>query len=100
MVPQVASGLFQVVEVLRAGISTNWWGLACPAHCYPSSLLTLLLTLLTGFGFGILTGILLVIGLAFKFCRLVPSSTSAGLHLVPPPGAGAALSRLSGYLHE
>lgn len=100
MVPQVASGLFQVFEVVRAGIATNWWGLACPAHCHPSSLLTSFLLLTTGFGLGLVCGFALVIGLALRYLHLVPASSSSALHLVPSPGASLALSRLSGYLHE
>lgn len=99
MVPQVASGLFQVFEVVRAGIATNWWGLACPAHCHPSSLLTSLLLLLTGFGLGLFCGFALLLGLALRYFHLIPASSSAGPHLVPSPGASLALSRLSGYIH-
>ena len=39
---QALMWLHQVVGFLQTGVSSNWWGLGCPAHCSGSLFLCLL----------------------------------------------------------
>ena len=38
-----------VLRFLQSGVSTNWWGLACPSHCGASALPLVLAAFLCGF---------------------------------------------------
>ena len=45
-----ALGAFSgVLRILQSGVSSNWWGLACPSHCGPPSFGLLLSAFLLGF---------------------------------------------------
>ena len=48
-----------VVRFLQAGIQTNWFGLACPHHCGPSSFSTVLAAFLAGVLCSLLCGLCL-----------------------------------------
>lgn len=98
MLKEMSSWLFhgsRVVEFLQLGVSSNWFGLACPHHCYPSALPSLALS----FVLGLFVGSIVTIGFGFwAFHLLLPRSSpsSQGVHSHP----GSRLSRLQGYLHE
>jgi len=40
---------WESLDFLRLGVSTNWFGLACPSHCHPASFSALGLFFLLGF---------------------------------------------------
>lgn len=93
----MSSWLFQVskvVEFLQLGISSNWFGLACPHHCGSSSLGLLGFTFLTG----LLGGFILAASLSLwiYLYLLAPSAVLPRQPLVP----AGRLARLQGYLHE
>ena len=41
-----------VLDFVKVGIETNWWGLSCPHHCGPPSLISLLISFLSGLSLG------------------------------------------------
>lgn len=84
-----ALGAFSgVLRILQSGVSSNWWGLACPSHCGPPSFGLLLSAFLLGFI--LCLGCLASLALWFLW----------GSSSVPqPPAAPAApTSRLARYL--
>ena len=57
-------------ELLQVGVASNWWGLACPAHC--SSNLTLLLAVsVASFCVGMVTTLFFFRFVHFFVLRLV-----------------------------
>ena len=87
--------LWEVVELLQVGASTNLFGLGCPSYCGSPSLTSLLLT----FFLGLLSGwicalaILLLALYHFGLVRL-PYRPAPG-----PPAQCFVPARLQGYLH-
>ena len=94
MIPPVGR-LWDLVEFLRFGVTTNFWGLGCPQYCGPPSWTSLALTFVLGFTCGLLAAGVLV-GLALYQLGFVqwPTFRRAG-----PSPAGVPSSRLQGYLH-
>ena len=86
------------LELVREGTSTNWWGLACPAHCQGTSFGAIL----AGFFAGCLVGAFAVAGLVLYLyisCGHKPQAPSQA----PPetllgPLARRRQDRLRGYL--
>ena len=81
----------EALRIVQQGLTTNWWGLGCPAHCRGSDL--------GGLSASFLLGFVAATGLwAFLFARWIlhplPSSSEQ-----PAPVSSARL-RLRGYLHE
>ena len=90
MVPEFAR-VWELIEFLRLGVSTSWFGLACPSHCYPASFSSL--------GFFFLLGLILGSAATASFgFYLLASPFDFGIRAHPSPTR--ALSRLRGYLHE
>ena len=85
----------RIVEFLQLGVSSNWFGLACPHHCYPSALSSLALAFILGFCCGFSFAICLGFW-AYQFLFQGQPSSSQGFRSPP----GSRLSRLQGYLHE
>ena len=78
------------VRLLQSGVVSNWWGLACPAHCGSPSFGSLLAAFLLGFcSCFILCGLL-----AFWVLGLRDPLPSA------PSATPRVTSRLSRYLDE
>lgn len=90
----VAARVFEGLELLRLGVATNWFGLACPAHCSPASFASLGLALLSGFLLGFVSCFILGLWL-YRF--LLPSPAAFHRSSAFPRGQ---LDRLRGYLHE
>ena len=85
------SRLWEAVELLRLGVASNWFGLACPHHCGPATFPSL--------------GLAFILGCICGFS----SACFAIYHLLRPcppvvhlchPSAGLAIDRLRGYLNE
>ncbi len=94
----VVAAFWEVVEVLRWGVASNWFGLACPAHCSPSTFASLGFAFVLGavFGFGTCLALLLIL---LRPClSFFLGSSFASPHLARP--SSLALERLRGYLHE
>ena len=92
-----------VLDFVRFGVETNWWGLGCPLHCGSPSVTALLLSFLSGLGFGLFLGALTIIYLAFKLGFLSWPSFLVPAHTNPPaapPAANPGANRLLGHLHE
>ncbi len=90
----VAARVFEGLEFLRLGVATNWFGLACPAHCSPSSFAPIALAFLSGSLLGFLA--CLILGFWLFRALLPPPQTI----LRPPCFPRGQLDRLRGYLHE
>ena len=93
----VAAALWEVVEVLRWGVASNWFGLACPAHCSPSTFASLGFAFVLGWilGFGSCLALLLLL---LRPCLDFYLGSSLASPLPRP--STRALERLRGYLHE
>lgn len=89
------SVLGSTLEFVRLGIATNWWGIGCPSHCGSSSFPLVVFALL----FGLSTGILLGLGLAFWILAL-PSSVQPSSPEHPTSHLLLRRSRLRAYLNE
>ena len=88
----LGSRVVELIEFLRLGVSTSWFGLACPSHCHPASFASLGFCLLLGFILGCASTALLGFYLfvhPLDFSR-APAS----------PAAARVALRLRGYLHE
>ena len=88
-----AARVWEAVELLRLGVSSNWFGLACPAHCSPSTFSSLGLSFLLGLLIG---GILASLSTAYIIYCLAFHFPAAHHH----PVGRRALNRLRGYLDE
>ena len=76
------------LRVLQVGVQSNWFGLACPAHCGSPTFGALLASFLLGF----ITCLVLAVGFAiWIWC---PSFLPAQHQVVEPTGA----SRLARYI--
>ena len=98
-----AFSVSSVLGLLRSGLESNWWGLACPYHCGPSSAWSLCLALLAGFALGILSGLALSVLLALKLGILsCPSALDPPEAHRPRPSGGLSpgADRILAYLHE
>ena len=84
--------VFELIEFLRLGVSTSWFGLACPSHCHPASFSSLGFCLLLGFIFGCASTALLGLYLFAHSLDFPRAPTS--------PAAARVALRLRGYLHE
>lgn len=83
--------IWGAIQFAQVGITTNWFGLACPAHCGSPLWGTVVGIFLLGFLFGCgltLFGILALLG--FRPLAAHPSTVAPS---VP-------IARLSRYLHE
>ena len=83
------SQFLDVIEFLQVAVGSNWFGLACPHHCAPSSFPTIALSFLLGLSFGLFLGCFLT----FRIIHLLWSGLESS-----SPTSAAALSRLRGYL--
>lgn len=85
--------LLGTVRVLQSGVQSNWWGLACPAHCGSPGWGALLASYLLGF-----ISCLALAGFATLWIfRVHPCDPLPTPHqVVEPTGVG----RLSRYLNE
>ena len=83
--------IWGALRFLQLGVQSNWFGLACPAHCGPPTFGALL----AAFFAGVLS--VIVLGLAFGL-RLVGFFWLPSVHPSEPQPAG--LARLARYLHE
>ena len=88
-----AARVWEAVELLRWGVATNWFGLACPAHCSPNTFSSLGLSFLLGLLFGGLLGSLSVLYLIYCLAYSSPA-------VIRHPAGRRALDRLRGYLDE
>ena len=88
--------IFEAVELFKLGVSTNWFGIACPHHCYPSSVPSLLLA----FILGLIGGILITLTFGFALARWILGSSPSGTSFPYRSSSTLHLSRLRGYLHE
>ena len=79
------------LKFLQLGVQSNWFGLACPAHCGSPAAGSLLAAFLGGF----LVCLVLVGAIGF---RLIGFSLFPVIHPSEPTSTG--LARLSRYLHE
>ena len=81
------------LEFLRLGVASNWFGLACPAHCHQASFAALGFCLLLGFILGALASAWLIFGI------LRPSNpvTIPAHHFL---SRDLAVERIRRYLHE
>ena len=71
----IPGSVTNLLEFLRFGIVTNWWGLGCPSHCGAPSISSLGLAFSSGLGFGLLLGLAGSFILCFKAGLIVlPSS--------------------------
>ena len=86
----VLSRVFDVVEVLQLAVNSNWFGLACPHHCHPSSLPSLALAFVLGLTLGFLSGCFLAFYL-FRFIAFGFGASGSTLQ-------SAALTRRRGYI--
>jgi len=95
--------LRSLVEFLRVGVVTNWWGLGCPQHCGPSSIPALIFAFCSGLGFGLFLGLVSFLFIAFRlgFLPYPAFFRSSEAHSYRPdhPAHPRASSRLSAYLH-
>lgn len=87
-----------VVGLTREAVLTNFWGLACPIHCSPSSIPLLALTFLVALLLGFLAGS------AFSFWLLcspsfaqAPSSPQDTHSTASSPPVDIVRRRLLGY---
>ena len=81
------------LEFLRLGVSSNWFGLACPAHCHPASFAALGFCFLLGLILGALLSAWLLIG---SFHQPVHTP----VHRNHFPSRELAVERIRRYLHE
>ena len=90
-----------LLDFLKLGVESNWWGLSCPSHCGPPSWTALGLSALTGLGFGLFLGFGLACALGLRL-GLLPFALRPPV--VPPvsrPSAGNHPgSRIQAYLYE
>ena len=93
MVAWLATGL----EILREGVSTNWWGLQCLLHCQSTSVGAIL----AGFFFGCLVGSLATAALGFYIyiVLVAPIPAAPAEPEVPQATLRRRQERLRGYLH-
>ncbi len=89
--------LGEILEFLRGGVASNFWGLGCPSWCGAPSWTALCLA----FGAGIATGLLLALLVLFAglyllgFLRLPVTAVTRPSFLRPE----GRHPRLQGYLH-
>ena len=79
-----ACSLRSFLDLVRSGVESNWWGLACPVHCGPPAFTSLAPSLLAGLGIGLFAGFTLAFFLAFR---------SGFLSLHPPFEVGSPAPR-------
>lgn len=92
-----------VLDFVKVGIETNWWGLSCPHHCGPPSLISLLFSFLSGLSLGLLLGFIACFTLAIRFGFVPVPSLFQGFQVRSrpvPTGFHPGVERLSGYLYE
>ena len=85
------SRAFDFLEFLQLGVSSNWFGLACPHHCGSNSFPSLALFLLLGICFGFVLGFLT----ACHLLRIFAPGFAPTLQASEP---SHTVSRLRGYL--
>ena len=96
MVPAfVVSGL----GLLKEGIQTNWWGLACPAHCQSPGLGLLLVVFLAGCLSGILFGGLALVYFYWVYLRTLGPAPAAQAQPSASRLSRRQASLLRGYLY-
>ena len=76
----------RVLGFVAQGASTNWWGLACPSHCFAAGPFVVL----SAFALGITCGLFLAVFLAWTFLRpfsvdSAPQSSSSAAGIVCGP---------------
>ena len=90
---KMIEGLVDALRFLHFGVSTNFWGLGCPAHCRGVDLGSLIAAFLSGF-------VLAALCASFLFYQWISRSSEP---LVPRPaflGHGPSFQhRLQGYVH-
>ena len=92
-----------ILDFLRLGVQTNWWGLGCPSHCGHPSFTSLAFSFLAGSWIWLLPWIWCPVAswpgaLALSFVgSSIPGTTSAPR---ASPGASPGLQRIQAYLHE
>lgn len=84
----------KVLSFLISGTQSNWWGLACPSHCFASGLASLSASFLIGF----LLGILLTASFCLWGLGFLPASVPSPGHL--SAGQPPAPDRVRAYLNE
>ena len=96
MVPAV---LLSGLNFLKEGVQTNWWGLARPSHCQPTSWTVVLLTFVVGWLCGIIF-LGLVVGYIY-WGHLWAWEQAAENFVSPAAGrlARQRAARLRGYLY-
>ena len=87
----------QVLGFIHSGVSSNWWGLWCPAHCSGSTAL-----LAFSFASGTIFGILLALYF-FRASLFLPSPAAAfprpETSRAEAPSQASTPLRLRKYLH-
>ncbi len=92
---QVAASLAAFLDFVKVGTQSNWWGLACPAHCGSPAFVSLATCFIAGLGFGFSIALSLTFFLLARFYFFSGPLVEEEAN----PGPAAAVSRLSGYLH-
>ena len=88
------------LEFLRLGVSSSWFGLACPAHCHPASFAALGFCLLLGFILGALLSAWLIFGILRPSTPVTIHSHPVTIHSHHLPSRDLAVERIRRYLHE
>ncbi len=92
------SKFLEVIDFLRVGVSTNFWGLGCPFYCGSPAWISLGLTLFLGFLAGIFATTFGLLAILYH-CGFVHLPASQRPSPAPSRGPSSD-SRLRGYLHE
>ena len=83
-----------ILSFLQSGISTNWFGLACPSHFHPSTWGSLLSSFLLGALRGF-AGLAYLLTVVFGFRPYWPAPQS-----IHPAHLNNSAARLAQYVHE
>ena len=81
----------KALGLITQGIHSNWWGIACPAHCFGSGLASLAAAFCLGLLLGLILGAILIAWF-LEFLPRLPSTTASA--------AGHPSARVRAYLHE
>ena len=94
-----------ILDFLRVGARTNWWGLGCPSHCGPSAVHSLILAFIAGLGFGLSIGLLAIPLLAMRLGFVLsviphhhPFSADPRPHRLPSSQAASGIFSPHGIL--
>ena len=92
------------VDLIRLGVESNWFGLACPIHCGPPSATSLVLSFAAGLGLGLFLGACLFFILAFRLGFLLPLLGIGPALFFCEASCGASCcagnNRIQAYLYE